>query len=119
MHRLVGQRAEFGTQRRDHPARQVQVAPFGGAEVLLDRNHLLLADESRASSPATACTATNRRHSGHVLAHDLRRVLRDIQAGLEAILRLHARNGFWIDGIPGAALAGNQSRGGLEVVGIL
>ena len=37
VHRLVGQRAEFRAQRRDHPAGQVEVAALGRAEMLLDR----------------------------------------------------------------------------------
>jgi hypothetical protein len=46
MHRLVRQRAELGAQRGDHPARQVEVAAVGAVEVLFDRDHLLLADET-------------------------------------------------------------------------
>ena len=46
VHRLVRQRAELGAQRGDHPAGQVQVAAFGAVEVLLDGDHLLLADEA-------------------------------------------------------------------------
>ena len=43
VHRLIGQRAELGAQRGDHPAREVQVAAIGRAEMLLDRDQLLLA----------------------------------------------------------------------------
>ena len=46
VHRLVGQRAELGAQRGDHPAGEVEVAALGRAEVLLDRDQLLLADEA-------------------------------------------------------------------------
>src|SRR3546814_5191986 len=35
VHRLVGQRTEFAAQRRDHPAREVDVAALDGAEMLL------------------------------------------------------------------------------------
>src|SRR3546814_2469685 len=46
VHRLVGQRTELAAQRGDHPARQIDVAALGGAEMLLDRDHLLLRDEA-------------------------------------------------------------------------
>src|SRR3546814_5081486 len=45
VHRLVGQRTEFAAQRGDHPAREIDIAALDGAEMLLDRDHLLLRDE--------------------------------------------------------------------------
>ena len=46
VHRLVGQGAEFAAQRRNHPSGEIEVALLGGAEMLLDRNHLLLRDKA-------------------------------------------------------------------------
>jgi hypothetical protein len=62
VHRLVGQRAEFAAQRGNHPARKVEVAALGRAEVLLDGDHLLLADEAVPAGRATACTWPDPRH---------------------------------------------------------
>src|SRR5690606_26888745 len=46
VHGLVGQRAELGAQRGNHPAGQVEVALVGGFQVLLDGDQLLLTDEA-------------------------------------------------------------------------
>ena len=119
MHRLVWQRAELGAQGGDHPAGQVEVAAVGAVEVLLDRDHLLLADKT---VPATERLRVFRRVGvvgGHVGAHDLRRVLGDVQAGLELVLGAHAGGGLGIDGVPGAALLVFQTGNSLDVVLIL
>ena len=103
VHGLVGQRAELGTQRCDHPAGQVQVFFLGGAEVLLDGNQLLLADES----VPTAQGLRVRRRVGiilfHVFAHDVGGVLGNFQSGSETVLKAHTGCGFRADGCPRAA----------------
>ncbi len=69
--------------------------------MLLDRDQLLLTDEA---VPATKRLRVERGIgvvSGHILAHDLRGVARDVEPGLEAVLQTHARNRFRIDAIPG------------------
>ncbi len=45
VHGLIRKWAKFAPQRGDHPARQIEVAPLGGTEMLLDADHLLLADK--------------------------------------------------------------------------
>ena len=119
VHRLIGQRAEFGAQGSDHPSREIQVATVGRAEVFLDRNHLLLADKAVPASQRLRVLRRIGVVSRHVLAHDFRRVTRDIEASLEAILRSHARYAFRIDSVPGASVAGDYAGGGLDVVRIL
>ena len=119
VHRLVRQRAELGTQGGDHPARQVEVAAVGAVEVLLDRDHLLLADET---VPAAQRLGVLRRVGvvvRHVLAHDLRRVAGDIEAGLEAVLGAHAGGGLGVDRVPGAAFLVLQAGNGLDIVLVL
>src|SRR5690606_42022336 len=49
VHGLVRQGTELGAQGGNHPARQVQVTQLGGTKVLLDGDHLLLAEIGRAS----------------------------------------------------------------------
>jgi hypothetical protein len=100
VHRLVRQRAEFRTQRGDHPARQVEVAAVGAVEVLLDRDHLLLADETVPATQRLGVLRWIRIIGGHVGAHDLGGVLGDVQAGLELVLGAHAGGGLGIDGVP-------------------
>ena len=97
MHRLVGQRAELAAQRGDHPARQVEVAALGGAEMLLDRDQLLLADEAVPAAERLGVVGRIGVVGGHVLAHDLRGVARDVEAGLEAVLQPHARHRLRLD----------------------
>ena len=46
MHRLVWQRTEVRAQCRNHPAGEVEVLLIGSAEVLFDRDQLLLTDEA-------------------------------------------------------------------------
>jgi hypothetical protein len=119
VHRLVRQRAELGAQRSNHPARQVQVAAVGAVEVLLDGDHLLLADEA---VPATQRLRVLGRISivgGHVGAHDLGGVLGDVQARLELVLGAHAGSVLRVDGIPRAAVVLFQTGNCLDVVLIL
>jgi hypothetical protein len=107
VHRLVGQRPEFGAQRGDHPARQIEVAALGGAEMLLDADHLLLADEAVPAAERLGVVRRIGVIGSHVLAHDLRGVARDVEAGAETVLQAHARNRLGADAGP-AALAVDQ-----------
>ena len=101
VHRLVWLRAELAAQRGDHPAGKIKVATLGGAEMLLDGNHLLLADEP---VPAAERLRVIRRIGiigGHVVAHDLCGVTGNVQPGAKAILDLHPGNRFRFDRAPG------------------
>ena len=119
MHRLVWQRAELGAQGGNHPAGQVEVAAVGAVEVLLDRDHLLLTDETVPATERLGVLGWVRIVGSHVVAHDLRRVLGDVQARLEFVLGAHAGGGLGIDGVPGAALLVFQTGNSLDVVLIL
>ena len=114
VHRLVGQRAEFAAQRGDHPARKIEVALVGGAEMLLDRNQLLLADEAVPAAQRLGVAGGIGVIGGHVAAHDRGGVTRDVEAGLEAVLQAHAGNAFGADRFP-AGLAIDGGRGGLDL----
>ncbi len=103
MHGLVGQRTELGTQRSNHPARQVQVFLVGGAEVLLDGDQLLLTDETVPATQRLSVLGLVLVELGHVAAHDVGRVLGDFQARLEPILDAHASGRLSIDLVPRAA----------------
>ena len=114
VHRLVGQRAEFAAQGGDHPARKIEVALVGGAEMLLDRDQLLLADEAVPAAQRLGVAGGIGVIGGHVAAHDRGGVTRDVEAGLETVLQAHAGNAFGADRFP-AGLAVDDSRGGLDL----
>ena len=119
VHRLVRQRAEFRAQRGDHPARQVEVAAVGAVEMLLDRDQLLLADETVPAAQRLRVFGRIGIVVRHVAAHDRGRVAGDVEAGLEAVLRTHAGGGFRIDGVPAAAVALLEGGDGLDIVLVL
>ena len=108
VHRLVGQRAEFAAQRGDHPAREVEVTLLGGAEVLLDRDQLLLRDKAVPAAQRLGVLRRVRVIGGHVGAHDLGGVLGDVEAGGEAVLDRHARSAFGIDRGPARSVRGHN-----------
>ena len=114
VHRLVGQGAEFAAQRGDHPAGEIEVALLGGAEMLLDRNHLLLRDEAVPAAERLGVIGWIGIIGSHVVAHDLGGVAGDIEAGLETVLQAHAGDGFGVDRIPGSVLRTDQLAGGLD-----
>ncbi len=116
VHRLVRQRAEVGTQRSNHPAGQVQVALVGGAQVLLDGDQLLLANEAVPATQRLGVLGRVGVVLGHVLAHDVGGVLSDFQTGLEAVLSAHAGDRFRVDSAPAAASGFFQRGNGLDVV---
>lgn len=116
MHGLIGQRAEFGAERRHHPAGQIKITPFRVAEMLLDGDHLLLADEA---VPAAERLGVMRRVGvigRHVLAHDFRAIFRDIEAGRKTVLGAHAGDGLGVNAVPGSVTAFDQPVRGVEVV---
>ena len=109
VHRLVGQGAEFAAQRGDHPARQIDVTALGGAEMLLDRDHLLLRDEAVPAAERLGVVGGIGVIGGHVGAHDAGGVARDIDAGLELVLRAHPGDIFRTDRIPASVLIADEA----------
>ena len=108
VHRLVGQGAKLAAQRGDHPARKVEVTLLGGAEVLLDRDQLLLRDEA---VPAAQRLGVLRRVcviGVHIGAHDLGGVFGDVEAGGETVLDHHTGGVFGVDRGPARPIRGND-----------
>jgi len=98
VHGLVGKRAELGAQGCHHPSREVEVAAFGGAEVFLDRDELLLTDETVPAAQRLSVLGGVGIVGGHVVAHDLGRVASDVQTGMETVLSAHTGSIFRFDG---------------------
>ena len=95
VHGLIRQRSEFGAQRCDHPARQVEITAIGfAAEVLLDRDQLLLGDEAVPAAQRLGVLGRIGVIRSHVRAHHVRGVTGDIEASLETVLQAHARHGL-------------------------
>ncbi len=105
VHRLVRQRAEIGAERGDHPAGQVEIAALGRAEMLLDGDHLLLADEAVPAAERLGVKGGIGVIGRHVLAHDGGGISGDIETRLEAVLQAHAGHGLGVDAVPSAVLA--------------
>ncbi len=101
VHRLIGKRSELGAKGCDHPAGEIQIAAIGLAEMLLDRNQLLLGDEAMPAAERLGVFGRVGVIVSHVGAHQRSRIARDVQAGLEAVLQTHARHGFGADAVPG------------------
>lgn len=102
VHRLVGQRSELGAQRGDHPAGQVQVGAISlAAEVLLDRDQLLLGDEAVPAAQRLGVLGRIVVIGRHVGPHHRRGVAGDVKAGPEAVLQAHARDGLGRHPVPG------------------
>ena len=117
VHRLVGQRAELGAQRGDHPAREIEVAALGRAEMLLDRDQLLLGDEAVPATERLGVLGGVGVIGRHVAAHERGGVAGDVQAGLEAVLQAHAGHGLGGDAVPGR-LGLEERLGGAELARI-
>ena len=62
VHRLIGKRSELGAKCCDHPAGEIQIAAIGLAEMLLDRNQLLLRDEAMPATERLGVLGRDRRH---------------------------------------------------------
>ena len=101
MHRLIGKRSELGAKCGDHPAGEIEIAAIGRAEMLLDRNQLLLRDEAVPATERLGVLGGIRVIGSHIAAHQRRGIPGDVQAGLEAVLQTHARHGFGGDTVPG------------------
>ncbi|ENN85523.1 hypothetical protein RHSP_07148 [Rhizobium freirei PRF 81] len=94
MHRLVRQRAELRSQCCDHPAREIEIATFGGTEVLLDGNDLLLTDKTVPTAERLRVFRRIAIIGFHILAHDGGRVASDVEACAEPVLQAHAGDRF-------------------------
>ena len=101
VHRLVRKRSELGAKCCDHPAREVQIAAIGRAEMLLHRNQLLLGNKAVPATERLGVFCAVCVIGSHVAAHQRRRVAGDVEAGLEAVLQAHARDGFGGHAVPG------------------
>ncbi len=80
--------------------------------MLLDRNHLLLRDESVPAAKRLRILCRVSIIGRHVFAHDLGSVTRNVEPGLETVLQLHTGDGFCANRIPGSLM-----RGDLRAVG--
>ena len=100
MHGLIRQRTELRAQRRHHPSGQVEVTTLRAAEMLFDRDHFLLRDESVPAAQRLSVLPRVRVVGRHVAAHDARSVLGNVQTRLEAILNAHTRYRFSADSVP-------------------
>jgi hypothetical protein len=116
VHGLVRQGAEVRAQGGDHPARQVEVLPVGVAEVLLDGDQLLLADEAVPAAQGLGVVGRVGVVGGHVLPHDGGGVAGDVEAGAEPVLHLHAHHGLGADAVPRALLAADELFDLLDIV---
>ena len=101
VHRLIRKRSELGAKRGDHPAGEIQIAAIGLAEMLLDRNQLLLRDEAMPATERLGVLGGIGVIGSHIAAHQRRGVPGDVQAGLETVLQAHPRHGFGGDAVPG------------------
>src|SRR3546814_655297 len=93
----------------DLPARQIDVAALGGAEMLLDRDHLLLRDEAVPAAERLGVVGGIGVIGGHVGAHDARGVAGDVEAGPELVLGAHAGDILGTDRVPATVLVANES----------
>ncbi len=116
VHGLIGQGAELAAESGDHPAGEVEIFPLRGAEMLLDRDHLLLADEAVPGTQRLGVVGGVGVVGGHVLAHDFRGVFRDVEAGVETVLESHAGDGLGFDVVPGRAVLLDEFVGGGDFV---
>src|SRR5690606_35418310 len=100
VHRLVRQRTEFGAQCCNHPARKIEIATLSGAEMLLDGDHLLLADEAVPAAERLGVLCRISLICRHVTAHDASSIAGDVQTRAETVLHAHACSRFSCDAAP-------------------
>src|SRR6056300_1268396 len=101
MHGLIGQWTKLRAHGGDHPARQIEIATAGGFEVLLYRNHFLLAYKA---VPAAQRLSVFRRVvivGSHGLAHDTRGIFGDIKPGCKTVLQSHTGYVISVNVVPG------------------
>src|SRR5690606_39752564 len=77
--------------------------------MLLDRDHLLLRDETMPASKRLGVVRRIGVIGGHVGAHDAGGVARDVEAGLELVLSTHAGDALAADTVPGAVVIADQA----------
>src|SRR3990167_3305993 len=116
VHGLIRQRTEIPTQSSNHPTRQEEVARGGGLQVLLDRNQLLLTDETMPAAQGLGVDGGVSIVLSHVFAHDVGSVLSDFQTGFETVLGAHAGHGLRVNSAPTAACGGFKGGYGFDVV---
>src|SRR3546814_17597379 len=93
----------------DLPARQIDVAALGGAEMLLDRDHLLLRDEAVPAAERLGVVGGIGVIGGDVGAHDARGVAGDIEDGPALVLGSHAGDLFGTARVQALTLVRNES----------
>ena len=76
--------------------------------MLLNRNHLLLADEAMPTTQRLGVIGRVGIISRHIAAHDGSGVFGNIKARLETVLQAHACDRFSADAIPGAIFLADQ-----------
>jgi len=116
VHGLIRKRTEVGAKRCDHPAGEVEVFALRASEVLLDRNQLLLTDETVPATQRLRVCGRIGVVSRHVLAHDFCRVTGDIEAGMKTVLSPHTSDRFRVNTVPSTAKAIDPILHGLNVV---
>ncbi len=83
--------------------------------VLLNRNHLLLADKAVPATEALGVAGAVGVVLRHVPTHDACGVLGDVQTGLEPVLKLHPGGVLGADGPPRLTVLFPQRSDGLNI----
>src|SRR3546814_9060173 len=94
----------------DLPARQIDVAALGGAEMLFDRDHLLLRDEAVPAAERLGVVGGVGVIGRHVGAHDARGVAGDVEAAAKLVLGEHAGDAFNVERVPAPVLVADEDR---------
>ena len=106
MHRLIGKWTELRTQRCNHPARQIQVTAIRITEMLLDRNHFLLADKTVPATERLCVLRGVLLVVVDITTHDVGGIFRDIQTCLKTILETHAHGVLCVNAVRGCSDTG-------------
>ena len=115
VHGLVREWSELRTQSSNHPTREVEVAALGRAEMLLDRNHLLLTDKTVPAAQRLRVIRWVSVVGRHVFAHDFRGIASNIETCAEPVLRAHPRNALGRNAVPGSIIAHDELRNLIDV----